>query len=733
MLKKREAYRILILLLLVGMLCGCGRYSVSEPLASPEGDFGKVEEKKENEEGDVFAEAEADSEIVVQYEHGAKNPNRNKDGEIIPFEYNGGELSMEYEFSAKAKGKSIGFYIFINGKPQAYRIDNNKAEEYLHIFEILEEDTEQDFTFHFTPAEGKKGNTLNIVVLSVFHPAFQPDMIHTQGYGFYHNCLPDSYQLKMNVDASGNTSAPEKKIIVKNIGQKMEKITNEFIEEELSGGMVDVERPVAETLEEDLRTTIRYDGEEVLNGLDISGKEKIHCDYKICGCPGVIYRTTFFANHQPVSETIETELTKGDVAVTEADIDVSCLDGNSTFYAVTVPDIYERESDKMLCTIKSHSVLFYGGTPKTETDSGRVNEKSAEEESSKEGIGNKKVTDVFYGKDFQLLIQVGKRLYAYDVKNKKVEGETDISGYEEGFSVQRYEEGYVLIGKEVSESSSQNGGMVISDGKEDAWKWKTVFYDFDLKKKREILLSDIFGKKLENFDGDNIAVSHDGKKIAVIGENEHIYLYCSGQKKVRKIWKGGKKVTVDGIETKLGFYKIAFAADDSSIIYMGASFSETETEEEGIPAWGMLSLSGEVQTLARDASYHPEEMYVYPESIVLPEEFEHTSGRLLKTDMKNGKKIFMPFSDKKEGKDGVYVSSGGRYFATACLEKQQVVVRVYDMEKGTLLGEKTLEDKKEEYFYRCPLLFILDDSRSCIVFMGAGIEEVKTKVEQFTF
>ena len=319
------------------------------------------------------------------------------------------------------------------------------------------------------------------------------------------------------------------------------------------------------------------------------------------------------------------------------------------------------------------------------------------------------------------------------MKNKEVKGEADISGFEGEFSVRRYEGGYVLIGKETSASSHQNGEMTIFSGEEERWKWKAVFYDFSLKKGQEILLSNIFGKKMDIFDDDSIAVSHDGKKIAIIDAKKHIYLYRSGKKKVKKIWKDGRKEVIDGVEVKLGFYKIAFAADDSSIMCMGTSFLASETEDEGTPAWETLALNGNVQRLTRDASYHPEDMYVYPKYIVLPEEFEHASGRLLKADVKGGKKACLSFSHKEEGKEGVYVSSDGQYFATACLEKNKMVVRVYDMEKGTLLKEKTLKDKKEEYFYRCPMIFLLDDARSCIVFMGTRIEEIETKMEQFTF
>lgn len=364
---KRKCLSVgVMLLFFMGIFCGCSRYSVPESENALESDSEKQnepskknrgEDGQEDEEKDSFTKAEEDSQMAYSMSHGAQKPNRNKDGEIQPFIYRGGEFSMEYTFNAEGKGKTIGFLLFVNGKPQPYRINENTKEEYCHIFPITD-NKDEDFVLHFTPKEGKKGETLQVVIDGIYHAGYMPDMKDTSGWGFYHSHITEEYLLKMKADASGGAVAvPEKKM--KGLKIEKQKVSRQFLKEELpEQGYPEV---TTEMLEQGDYHSITYDGQPQFDYLNVKGKKKVHVVYKICGRSGLAYRTTFFINHQPVSDTVDVKFSKGGMAVIEADIDIEALKENSAFYAITVPEFAERysEGDISLDVLKSNSILLY--------------------------------------------------------------------------------------------------------------------------------------------------------------------------------------------------------------------------------------------------------------------------------------------------------------------------------------------------------------------------------------
>lgn len=340
-----------------------------------------------------------------------------------------------------------------------------------------------------------------------------------------------------------------------------------------------------------------------------------------------------------------------------------------------------------------------------------------------------KITEVFYGNDGDLLIQTEKEIYLYHVEDKTVKAEMKVPNLRE-LSVKRLDGGYVMVGKS-SQSEKKGGGMAVSSDSSDG-QWKVWILDASLKQREKINLSKLIGDKKDVFHGECIAVSHAGRKIAVATEEE--ILLCDVQSKKRhQILDFTKKQVVNHLVLD-GANQIAFTKDDRKIALFSSVLSESAADgEESISAWGTVSLDGKELEMSADANYYGEEMCVYDDCLILPESFEHNSSRLLKIDIDSGKKSFIPFSHKREGKDGVYPSADGKYFATACLSGKSVTVRVYDMEKGKVLLEKTLKDKNEDYFYRIPRIYLVDGAKTCVVVLGAGMEEVETKVEQFSW
>lgn len=112
----------------------------------------------------------------------ASCPARADDQSVLPYEHNGGEFLLDYQFSSEGKLDSVGFLLFLDGKPQVCKVNDTGAENaYLHCFQTSEKH-EEKFPFVFIPDTGEKGDTLNMTVMGVTRPDFQLDMKETYTY-----------------------------------------------------------------------------------------------------------------------------------------------------------------------------------------------------------------------------------------------------------------------------------------------------------------------------------------------------------------------------------------------------------------------------------------------------------------------------------------------------------------------------------------------------------------------
>lgn len=344
--------RLLSLVMIFGLLSAataCGNYDIAdEEMASPQN-------TKEN----PFLQLEEDGFLGV-ITHGGANPNRADDQSILPYEYNGGEFTFAYQFTAEGKLNHIGFLLFLDGKPQAYKTGGTNAEyEYLHCFQAPDKQ-EETFSFVFTPNMGKNGDTLNMTVISITNPAFRPDMQETASFGWYHKALASVFQLHFNEDApDGSDIYGEKETVFSNVSVTEEKVTFDFIEKELVKHGYSWNGVTMDNLNDSVYSTISYDGELVYDNINLTNQNTLTVRYTICGTAGMRYGVSFFLNHKPISSesviSYDATLSKGNVWVIEAVIDTSQLDDFNTFYAVAVA----TDSDSMISADKTDSILLY--------------------------------------------------------------------------------------------------------------------------------------------------------------------------------------------------------------------------------------------------------------------------------------------------------------------------------------------------------------------------------------
>lgn len=342
--------RLLSLVMICGLLftaTACGNYNIAdENMNFPQ-----------NTEENPFMQSEEDGSLG-SLSHGEANTTRADDHTVLPYEYNGGEFTLDYQFTSEGNLDNIGFLLFLDGKPQAYKINDTSAEyEYLHFFQTSDKH-EEKISFVFTPNTGKNGDTLNITVISITNPAFQPNMKETSSYGWYHKPLERVLKLHFNEDAPDcNGIYGERENIFSDVSVTEEKVTSSFIENELvKNGWNGV---TMDTLNNGIYSTISYDGELVYDNINLTNKNTLTVRYTICGTAGMRYGVSFFLNHKPISSdeviSYDATLSKGNVWVIEATIDTSKLDGFNTFYAVAVA----ASNDYFMPAHKTDSILLY--------------------------------------------------------------------------------------------------------------------------------------------------------------------------------------------------------------------------------------------------------------------------------------------------------------------------------------------------------------------------------------
>lgn len=324
-------------------LTACGNYAIPDNLPPP----------SQTAASNPFEAAEAETEILGMLTHEAASPVFSESGERLPFSYDGGEFQLEYRFSLTGKLDTVGFLLFLNGQPQPYKVNDSTTEyAYCHSFAAGED---QLFSFLFEPVTGNAGDTLTLTVVSITNPDFQPDMMSTSSYGWYHQTLDSRIELQFHTDAPAvlSDAPPVREIFVQSEVRK-EKVTAQYVETELPKyGWGDVSM---DTLDSGIYYTFSYDNSIVYDNLRVSAPVALR--YTMCGTAGKSYNIAFFLDHQPVkiggSTSCSITLNKGDVMEIEAMIDPDKLGQFNTFYCVAVP-----QDEVSAPFFKSNSILLH--------------------------------------------------------------------------------------------------------------------------------------------------------------------------------------------------------------------------------------------------------------------------------------------------------------------------------------------------------------------------------------
>ena len=333
-----------------------------------------------------------------------------------------------------------------------------------------------------------------------------------------------------------------------------------------------------------------------------------------------------------------------------------------------------------------------------------------------------KVSGCYYAGGSRIIV-AADQLYLYDTGKGKTIASADISM--EDLCVQTFTDGYFVVGQGKAGGGS-NGSFATSES--GGINGYILNKDFAVQDTISFsgLLSDDFILQITG-----IAISQDGKQVA-FGGLQGLYLYDISSRRVRTILNYSEKGTAGNMQI-VTMDSLTFTGNNT-LVYVGMA-TDTSIGGEGVSVYGTVSTDSANLTITKKGDYKvdTEEVQKGGNLLIMPQSFDKNNGTLLMLDTISNTEKTMSFSSRSEGKDGVYCSGQGKYVATAILKKNSVTINIYDTASGKKIHTETVQDSNSTYFMRIPQILILDESGTCIVVLGRGIDEVSTLITTFSF
>ncbi len=334
-----------------------------------------------------------------------------------------------------------------------------------------------------------------------------------------------------------------------------------------------------------------------------------------------------------------------------------------------------------------------------------------------------KVSGCYYAGGSRIIVAADK-LYLCDTGKGETIASADISM--EDLCVQTFTDGYFVVGQGKAGGGGSNGSFAASES--GGINGYILNKDFAIQDTISFsgLLSDDFIVQITG-----IAVSQDGKQVA-FGGLQGLYLYDISSRKVRTILNYSEKGTVGNMQI-VTMDSLTFTGNNT-LVYVGMA-TDTSIGGDGVSVYGTVSTDRANLTITKKGDYKvdTEEVQKGGNLLIMPQSFDKNNGTLLMLDTISNTEKTMSFSSRSEGKDGVYCSGQGKYVATAILKKNSVTINIYDTASGKKIHTETVQDSNSTYFMRIPQILILDESGTCIVVLGRGIDEVSTLITTFSF
>lgn len=329
------------------------------------------------------------------------------------------------------------------------------------------------------------------------------------------------------------------------------------------------------------------------------------------------------------------------------------------------------------------------------------------------------IQKIYYGPAGTLLVHTSDTLYWYDMNNACALAQRPADDW---LDVEYYpiEDGFYAVGTLASTEGAEGFSSVTSST-------ICIFYDRTLQETGRFILNDL---------GDGVdyvrcaAVSHDGKTIAYCTMDK-LYCYDCAADTVRLVLD----LNHEQIEANQGLSSIStlvFSPDGDKILFVGSTFSlPVTTGQYSFLTYGCISLDGSNLQNLSFRNFEAGSMAGAAGGYLFFEESMTSAlGKVAVVNSSDMEQQVYSLGTASEGESGLFCSQNGDYYATVKLEDDQWFIRIYSQETGKLVTTHVVEETNEEYYYRTPAIYTLDDLGLCIVKLG-GFSDIPSKIVAF--
>ncbi len=641
---------------------------------------------------DPFKEAESQMKVLGSLGHGLND--KLDENEFI--EYSGTDVEVDYYVELEGNVNNIGFLLFLKGEPQPYKIKGAETEyEYMHPLTVDEE--RKQFTFQFTPIVGKKGEVLELQVISIYNAAFIPDMTTTSAYGNYHHALPtiiDRVKMVENAPDQGVSLEEYGSNIVISPSQQAVNITEEFLD-------VKFHKIEMEELNTYVFSRIHYNGETTYSNINLSQLDKFEVSYYLFGVPNAEYVTTVYIDHKPIYST-EVTLQKGKYEQIDLELDTTQLDGLNSFYVMSVPKTERKYDEEIVIMDKTDTILLYKDANATSDDSERT--------LITESPISLEPKNIYYGSENKLLL-LDDALTLAEYPKKRSEATYTLN--EENIR----SEDYISI--------DSGYAAMLCTREQAGFLYRYIYLNHQLEYEKEIVLNDIVEGEMI-LGPAKIAISQSGEKI-LISTMEHLYVYDVSTQE--------KNIVLDYSEENNGIQSIsemAFVDNDTNIAFTAETFDLPMQDGDGsFETYGFMSLDGTIITNKKSSYGNDTNLRItaYKDYVLFEDAGRNPSGKVLVIDVKAHEEKIYDVAKRGEMMS-LFGSNQGKYFAVGIENKDELFIEVYETESGERIHQMSV-DYKDQLHYK---VLLLDETQQGMVLLRKGSSDnLVINTVEFTF
>lgn len=641
---------------------------------------------------DPFKEAESQMKVLGSLGHGLND--KLDENEFI--EYSGTDVEVDYYVELEGNVNSVGFLLFLKGEPQPYKIKGAETEyEYMHPLTVDEE--RKQFTFQFTPIVGKKGEVLELQVISIYNPVFIPDMTTTSAYGSYHHALPtiiDRVKMVENAPDQGVSLEGYNGDIVISPSQQAVNITEEFLD-------VKFHKIEMEELNTYVFSRILYNGETTYSNINLSQLDKFEVSYCLFGVPNAEFVTTFYIDHKPIYST-EVTLQKGKYEQIDLELDTTQLDGLNSFYVMSVPKTERKYDEEIVGMDKTDTILLYKDANATSDDSERT--------LITESLISLEPKNIYYGSENKLLL-LDDALTLAEYPKKRSEATYTFN--EENIR----SEDYISI--------DSGYAAMLCTREQSGFLYRYIYLNHQLEYEKEIVLNDIVEGEMI-LGPAKIAISQSGEKI-LISTMEHLYVYDVSTQE--------KNIVLDYSKENNGIQSIsemAFVDNDTKIAFTAETFDLPMQDGDGsFETYGFMSLDGTIITNKKPSYGNDTNLRItaYKDYVLFEDAGRNPSGKVLVIDVKTHEEKIYDVAKRGELMS-LFGSNQGKYFAVGIENKDELFIEVYETGSGERIHQMSV-DYKDQLHYK---VLLLDESQQGMVLLRKGSSDnLVINTVEFTF